>query len=95
VRLRRGAGGATCQVALCQRRALLCGALDGAAEPSTGATLTAALWTAAAANGPLTYVDLDGTSYQVYIDDLREEIAEISQRRGIQRVGLVKLVEAA
>jgi hypothetical protein len=69
--------------------------LDGANEPSTGAALMAALWTAATANGPLTYVDLDGTSYQVYVDDVREEVGTLSQRRGMQRVGLVKLVEAA
>lgn len=69
--------------------------LDGAAEPLTGVQLTQLLWTAAAASGTVTYVDLDGTSYQVYVDDLREEVGKIGQRRGYQRVGLVRLVEAA
>ena len=69
--------------------------LDGAAEPLTGAQLTTALWTAAGQTGPVTFVDLDGTSYQVYVDDLHEEVGKLSQRRGYQRLGMVKLVEAA
>jgi hypothetical protein len=69
--------------------------LDGAPEPLTGAQLTAALWTAAGSAGPVTLVDLDGASYAVYVADVREEIGKISQRRGYQRLGLVKLVEAA
>jgi hypothetical protein len=69
--------------------------LDGAAEPLTGAQLATALWTAAGQAGPVPFVDLDGTSYQVYVDDLHEEAGKISQRRGYQRLGLVKLVEAA
>jgi hypothetical protein len=31
----------------------------------------------------------------VYVQDVREEMAKISQRKGYQRLGLVKLVEAA
>lgn len=69
--------------------------LDGTPDPQTGAQLTTALWTAAAATGPVTLVDLDGTSYSVYVEDVREEVARISQRKGYQRVGLVRLVEAA
>jgi hypothetical protein len=69
--------------------------LDGSSEPLTGAQLTAALWTAAGATGPVTLVDLDGSSSSVYVQDVREEIGKISQRKGHQRLGLVKLVEAA
>jgi hypothetical protein len=69
--------------------------LDGSAEPLTGAQLTGALWTTAGASGPVTLVDLDGASYAVYVKDLREEVAQISQRKGYQRLGLVTLVEAA
>lgn len=69
--------------------------LDGASEPLTGAQLTAALWTAAGSAGPVTLVDLDGSSYSVYVQDVREEVGKISQRRGWNRLGLVKLVEAA
>jgi hypothetical protein len=69
--------------------------LDGTSEPLTGAQLTAALWSAAGAVGPVTLVDLDGTSYTVYVQNLREEIGKLSQRRGYQRLGLVTLVEAA
>ena len=69
--------------------------LDGASESLTGAQLTAALWTAAGASGPVTLVDLDGVSYAVYVQDVREEMGKLSQRRGYQRLGVVKLVEAA
>jgi hypothetical protein len=69
--------------------------LDNASEPLTGAQLTSALWTAAGVAGPVTLVDLDGASYSVYVQDVKEEIGKISQRRGYQRLGLVKLVEAA
>ena len=69
--------------------------LDGSSESLTGAQLTSALWTAAGVAGPVTLVDLDGVSYSVYVQDVREEMGKISQRRGYQRLGLVKLVEAA
>ncbi|MCC7367369.1 MAG: hypothetical protein IT306_03040 [Chloroflexi bacterium] len=69
--------------------------LDQAAEPLTGAQLSSALWTAAGVAGTVTLVDLDGASYAVYVQDVREEVGKISQRRGYQRLGLVKLVEAA
>jgi hypothetical protein len=69
--------------------------LDGASDPLTGAQLTSALWTAAGVAGPVTLLDLDGVSYSVYVQDVREEIGKISQRKGYQRLGLVKLVEAA
>jgi hypothetical protein len=69
--------------------------LDGAAESLTGAQLTSALWGAAGSSGPVSLVDLDGASYSVYVQDLREEVARISQRKGYQRLGLVTLVEAA
>ena len=66
---------------------------ENAAE--RGAQLTGALWTAAGSPGPVTFVDLDGASYSVYVADVREEIGKLSQRRGYQRLGLVRLVEAA
>lgn len=69
--------------------------LDGGSEPLTGAQLTSALWTTAGAAGPVSLVDLDGASYSVYVQDLREEVAQVSQRTGYQRLGLVTLVEAA
>jgi hypothetical protein len=69
--------------------------LDGSADPLTGAQLTQALWTATAAAGPVTLVDLDGVSYSVYVEDVREQMAKVSQRRGYQRLGVVRLVEAA
>jgi hypothetical protein len=69
--------------------------LDGAPDPQTGAQLTTALWTAASAAGPVTFVDIDSTSYSVYVEDVREEMAKVSQRKGYQRVGLCRLVEAA
>jgi hypothetical protein len=69
--------------------------LDGAAEPLTGAQLTSALWSAAGSSGAVSLVDLDGAPYSVYVQDLREEAAQISQRKGYQRLGLVTLVEAA
>src|SRR5204862_7103919 len=56
--------------------------LDGSSESLTGAQLTGALWTTAGASGPVTLVDLDGASYAVYVKDLREEVAQISQRKG-------------
>lgn len=69
--------------------------LDGESAPLTGAQSTAALWTAAGVAGPVTLVDLDGSSYSVYVQDVREEMGKTSQRRGYQRLGLVRLVEAA
>ena len=69
--------------------------LDGANEPLTGTQLTSALWSAAESTGPVTLVDLDGASYAVYVTDVREEMAQLSQRRGYQRLGIVSLVEAA
>ena len=69
--------------------------LDGAPELVDGGAVDAALWTAAGSAGPVTLVDLDGVSYAVYVADVREELGKISQRRGYQRLGLVKLVEAA
>jgi hypothetical protein len=69
--------------------------LDSAPEPLTGAELTTALWSAAGAVGPVTLVDLDGLSYSVYVEDVREEVARLSQRKGYQRLGVVRLVEAA
>jgi hypothetical protein len=68
--------------------------LDGAVEPLTGAQLSSALWTAKGVKGTVTYVDVDGTSYQVYVGELREAFAKIAQRDGRQLRGQVVLVEA-
>ena len=68
--------------------------LDGSAEPLTGEQLSAALWAAKAAATPVPFVDLDGASRLVWIDDLREEMARLPQRKGYQTVGKVRLVEA-
>ena len=68
--------------------------LDGTPEPLTGAQLSAALWALKGQAGPTTLVDLDGSSRAVWITDLREEVAELSQRLGYQTVGKLKLLEA-
>jgi len=68
--------------------------LDGTPERLTGPELSAALWTLKAQPGPTTFVDLDASSRAVWLTDLREEVAELSQRSGYQTVGKVKLLEA-
>lgn len=68
--------------------------LDGTANPRTGVTMTLELWTAKAVAGPVTFVDVDGVSRSVYFVDLKEEVAELSQRRGYQTVAKCRLVEA-
>lgn len=68
--------------------------LNGTPEPLTGAQLSAALWTAGAATGPVTFVDLDGVGRSVWVEDIREEVAPLSQRTGYQTVGRVRLLEA-
>jgi hypothetical protein len=68
--------------------------LDGQPDPQTGPQIASAIWTAQAGNGPLSYVDLDGTSYSVWLLELREEIAQRSQQRGISTQGRLTLLEA-
>ena len=68
--------------------------LDGTPEPVSGAQLSAALWTLRAQPGPASFVDLDGVSHPVWLTDLREEVAELSQRLGYQTVGKLRLLEA-
>lgn len=68
---------------------------DGAPSPQTGVQLSAALWTARGLGTPVTFVDLDGVSYSVWIDELEEEVEKISQRRGRSTVARVKLLEVA
>ncbi|MCC6224714.1 MAG: hypothetical protein IT201_14620 [Thermoleophilia bacterium] len=68
--------------------------LDHAPEPLTGVQLSAALWAAKAQSGTLSFTDINGLSYSVWFEDLREEIAELSQRRGYQLRGIARLVEA-
>jgi len=69
--------------------------LDGSAEPQSGVQLAAALWASKAQTGPLTFIDLDASSRTVWFEELQEEIAQLSQRKGYQTVGKVRLVEAA
>ncbi|MCC6179476.1 MAG: hypothetical protein IT305_29555 [Chloroflexi bacterium] len=68
---------------------------DGSPESKTGSQLSAGLWAAKGSVQPVTYVDLDGASYSVWVADVREEVGEVSQRLGRQTLGLVRLVEAA
>jgi hypothetical protein len=67
---------------------------DGTPEPKTGAQLAADLWTLKAQPGPLPFTDLDGSQYTVWLTDLREETAELSQRRGYQARATLELLEA-
>ncbi|MFN8525647.1 MAG: hypothetical protein U0821_21325 [Chloroflexota bacterium] len=68
--------------------------LDGTPEPQTGAQLSGGLWALKAQVGPTSFVDLDGASRSVWITELREEVAERSQRRGYHTLGRLKLLEA-
>jgi hypothetical protein len=61
-----------------------------AGSPSTGG----ALWPAKGTKGTVAFVDVDDTSYQVYVGELREAFAKISQRDGRQARARVVLVEA-
>lgn len=68
--------------------------LDGTADPKTGPEIAAAVWSQKAANGPVTLLDLDGTSYSVWFLDLQEGPSERSQRLGLQTRGKIRLLEA-
>ncbi len=68
--------------------------LDGQPNPRTGAQMSADLWTAKAAAGPITFVDLDGASRPAYFTNLEEKVAPLTQRKGYQTIGLARLVEA-
>lgn len=68
--------------------------LDGTPEPDTGAQVAQALWDLRGQKGPLTFVDLDGTIYTVWFTELREEVGELSQRKGYQGVARLTLLEA-
>jgi hypothetical protein len=68
--------------------------LDGQADPKTGPQIAAAVWASKAKSGPLTYVDLDGTTYSAWLLELREGVTERSQRRGYSTRGVVRLLEA-
>jgi hypothetical protein len=67
---------------------------DGSSEPKSGAELSAAVWALKAQPGPLSFVDLDGSSYSVWLADLREEPAQRSQRGGYSTRAVCRLVEA-
>jgi len=68
--------------------------LDQTPDPKTGAQISSAIWAQKAANGPITLVDLDGTSYSVWFLDLEEKAADRSQRRGYSTRGKCRLIEA-
>jgi hypothetical protein len=68
--------------------------LDQAPSPQTGAQIEAAVWAQKAANGPISFVDLDGSSYSVWFVDHEVSVAERSQRRGSNLRGRLTLVEA-
>jgi hypothetical protein len=68
--------------------------LDGSAEPLTGQQLSATLWTAKGAGAPVPFVDLDGASRQVWIEEVREEVGKLTQRKGYQTLGKLRLMEA-
>jgi hypothetical protein len=68
--------------------------LDHTTSAETGEQLSDALWTLKASLGPLTFEDLDGTSYSVWFVDLQEEIADRSARRGLSYRSKLRLLEA-
>ncbi len=68
--------------------------LDGTSEPLTGAELSGSLWALKGQPGLTAFVDVDGASRSVWFEELREELAELSQRKGYQTVGKLRLLEA-
>lgn len=50
--------------------------LDNSPEPLTGRQLAAALWALRQQAGPLTFVDPEGRSYQVWLRDLKESTSK-------------------
>lgn len=68
--------------------------LDGADEPKSGAELSARLWALLEQDGTLPFVDLDGATRDVWLQELREEPAERSQRLGLSFRATCVLVEA-
>lgn len=68
--------------------------LDGTTDPKSGPELSAGLWGLLRQDGTLSFVDLDGASYSVWFEELREEVADRSQRLGLSYRGTCVLVEA-
>jgi hypothetical protein len=68
--------------------------LDQAADPKSGAQLADTLWASKAKLYPLAFTDLDGEIKTVYLRDIREHVAPISQRQGLSTRARVTLVEA-
>jgi hypothetical protein len=67
--------------------------LDGSTCPQTGLQIETAVWDQKVADGPLTFVDVDGTSYSVWFVDHQVGYAERSQRGELQLRGKLRLVE--
>jgi hypothetical protein len=65
--------------------------IDGSKEGSTPSTLVSALWTAYASNVPITFIDIDGTSYTVLVTDIDERAPLIDTRGGSKLEALVFL----
>jgi hypothetical protein len=68
--------------------------LDGQPEPLTGAQLSASLWATRGVKGTVPFADLDGASYRVYVQDVKESIARLPHRDGWQTRAHVQLVQA-
>jgi hypothetical protein len=68
--------------------------IDGAPSSQTGATIAASTWAVKTGSQPVTFTDLDGSSYATWFLDLEEVEAQRSQRRGYSTRGKVTLLEA-
>ena len=68
--------------------------LDQDVNPRSGETMAQELWDTWALDRPVSFTDLDGEQYTVWVADVREEVAAVSQRTGRQTRVLVTLVEA-
>jgi hypothetical protein len=57
--------------------------LDGRPEPRLATTMIADLWTAWSTNTPITFIDVDKTSYTVIITDIDEREPVIDGQKGV------------
>ena len=68
--------------------------IDGKKCAVAAADLLAALWTAWASNTPVTFVDLDGTSYSVLVTDIQENRPLIPEDQAkLEALAFVELLE--